>query len=286
MPATPAKDLRTSLNTNGRACLIVPLHFLSRKDQNLWTRNNYSTVLLWTSDNRHGRSSSSSPWKNQVHSCQTSEGILKDAVAGVDPCISGGTSANGLWRFLSFFMGVVQVKLSVSGARGHVDNALKALSTVQIKSTQIPQGWRWWHMDIRTGVNRHVPFSLSLALFLYLPFFPSTLQLKIHSHVHFEDKTMTALCEKQTFESLPIIFCSQMMLNTKNDFLMYRDNISFKICTQVEDLNNFNLLRCIAQVRWTTFTVYYKPLFKSLRIDFCIFLNKLIFIFSKDALNE
>jgi len=26
-PETPAKDIRTSLNANGRACLIVPLHF-------------------------------------------------------------------------------------------------------------------------------------------------------------------------------------------------------------------------------------------------------------------
>ncbi len=166
--------------------------FLSRKDQNLWTRNNYSTVLLWTSDNRHGRSSSSSPWKNQVHSCQTSEGILKDAVAGVDPCISGGTSANGLWRFLSFFMGVVQVKLSVSGARGHVDNALKALSTVQIKSTQIPQGWRWWHMDIRTGVNRHVPFSLSLSLYFSICLF---------SQLHFNSKfSLTSILKTKQWQ--------------------------------------------------------------------------------------
>lgn len=114
--------------------------------------------------------------KNQVHSCQTSEGILKDAVAGVNPCNSGGTSGNVVWRFLSFFMGGVQVKLSVSGARGHVDNALKALSTVQIKSTQILQGWRWWHMDIRTGIDRHVPFSLSsfISLSAFFPNYTST----------------------------------------------------------------------------------------------------------------
>jgi len=63
-----------------------------------------------------------------------------------------------------------QVKAALSGARGHVDNALKALSTVQIKSTQSPQGWSLWHVDIRTGGDRHVPLFLGLSL--YLPFFP------------------------------------------------------------------------------------------------------------------
>lgn len=71
------------------------------------------------------------------------------------------------------------MKAALSGARGHVDNALKALSTVQIKSTQIPQGWSLWHVDIKTGGDRHVPLSLSLALSLYLPFSPNTLKLKI-----------------------------------------------------------------------------------------------------------
>ncbi len=67
---------------------------------------------------------------------------------------------------------------------------------------------------------------------------------------------------------------------------MYRDNISFKICTQVEDLNNFKSVAMYSTSQMDYFYGVYKPLFKSLRIDFCIFLNKLIFIFSKDALNE
>lgn len=59
--------------------------------------------------------------------------------------------------FHHFSFGALAVNPVLSGARGHVDNVLKVFSTVQIKSTQIPEGWSLWHMDIRTDTDRYSP---------------------------------------------------------------------------------------------------------------------------------
>lgn len=141
--------------SNGSTPFLPPT--LAENDQNLWTGNDYGSFLLWNDKRSDNRWAFLSP--REIKSREL-WGNSKDAVDRNKALEFWG------WCFIEFSIIFHSVNLVLSRARGHVDNVLKVFSTVQIKSTQIPEGWSLWHMDIRTDIDRYSPVRFLFWLFL------------------------------------------------------------------------------------------------------------------------
>lgn len=187
-----------------------------------------------------------------MHSCQTSEGIIKDAVDGINPCNSGD-----IWQCF--------VEISIIfhwGCTGETSPlrspgaCWQCLKGTLCSANQIHSNPSRLEFVARGYKDRQWQTCSSLPLLLYLSAFFS-LQIHLNSkftvcHVHFEDK------KNDSFEweryMLLTIFCSQSSeMNAKSWCLLHlMPNVCLVHFWHTSNAALFNLRAALKVKMWIT----------------------------------